>query len=316
LLNGIGKAPGLLVDNIFSVSSAFPWPVGMSDSWSYTRARDGFQGGGSGSAFLAYRHVNGQDQIHIDCSVDHDIDTLAPGNPTDLNSLLYYEGNVPHGGDIAFLIPFFRKDDSTHYLVVVYQIAATSVAAGATTEPAPAATTVETETGPVIERVLDAGNPDRRGLNLATGDFAISTPAHPLNFSDDGSNPLRDADVDVFYPDESAEAHYLMALDMRLCVSSSPPIAGRSVDTITSDEIRQILAKVKEWRTGMETVEPSGTLNLRNPASHIVENSLYVFTTRDGIDGALEIVGQSDNPRSITLRYKLVRPATSPATAP
>jgi len=312
------------VDNIFSVSSAFPWPTGMADSWSYSRARDGFAGGGSGSAFLAYRQVDGQDQIHIDCSVDHDIDTLAPGNPTDLNSLLYYEGKVPHGNDIAFLVPFFRKDDSTHYLVVVYEIAAASDEADATTEPAVAATTVETEAGRVIERVFEADNPDRRGLNLATGDFAQSTPAHPLHFSDDGSNPLRDANVDVFYPEEPTDGHYLMALDTRLCVSSSPPIAGRSVDTISSDEIRQILAKMKDWRTDMETVSPPGGLNLRNPASHIFENSLYVFATRDGVVGAMEIVRHSDNPPSITLRYKLLpRPAvatqrwdTSPATAP
>jgi tRNA A-37 threonylcarbamoyl transferase component Bud32 len=138
LLKGIGKAPGLLVDNIFSVSSAFPWPTGMADSWSYSRARDGLEGGGSGSAYLAYRQLDGQDQIRIDCSIDHDIDTLAPGNPTDLNSLLYYEGNIPRGDDIAFLIPFFRKDDSTHYLVVVYQVAGAPDHANATTEPSTA----------------------------------------------------------------------------------------------------------------------------------------------------------------------------------
>jgi len=433
LLKGIDKAPGLLVDNIFSVSSAFPWPTGMADSWSYSRARDGFAGGGSGSAFLAYRQVDGQDQIHIDCSVDHDIDTLAPGNPTDLNSLLYYEGNVPNGGDIAFLVPFFRKDDSTHYLVVVYQVSAASDQADATTKPstattdatpaavatdepdlfitalgqvappdttsttAPAASgrsvvvffaipedyaqevidneampaeiydrswdakwgqgvlvgvdnqidpqtgtlrckahvtpigdallypnqvvnvrlrvsskrhvappawpvaapSAETEGGRVVERVLEADNPDRRGLNLVTGKF------RQVTVSDDGSNRLLIAGADVIYdPRELATAHYLVPFGLGELASSSPPT--KTVDDITADEIRQLLAKMQNWLADPEKVARAAGWKMRDPQSLIVGNSLYIFRTHDGLDGALEIVGHSDNPRSIKLRYKLV----------
>jgi predicted Ser/Thr protein kinase len=36
--------------------------------------------------------------------------------------------------------------------------------------------------GPVVERVLELSNPDRRALNLASGNFVASTPDHPAQF--------------------------------------------------------------------------------------------------------------------------------------
>src|SRR5213075_1250428 len=52
--------------------------------------------------------------------------------------------------------------------------------------------------GPVLERVLEFSNPNRRALNLAAGNYVGSTPDHPLSFEPGEANSLRGAGVDLY----------------------------------------------------------------------------------------------------------------------
>jgi tRNA A-37 threonylcarbamoyl transferase component Bud32 len=158
LRKAINQPPGLLVDQTVRVSPNY-WNHGMADSWSYSRA-DGKQfGSGIGLGFLGFRRSNGQDQVHIDCRVSDDIDLnmKAPGKQTELAATLFYEGNAPQHGALAFLVPFFRKDDSPHYLVMVYEITVGSTA------PLTPATTQSAITnvnfGPILRGHVPATHP-------------------------------------------------------------------------------------------------------------------------------------------------------------
>ena len=126
LLGGIGEKPGLLADQTRTVSSGW-WDPGLADVWIYVWAVGGLANHGGGTGFLGFRQGNGQDEIRIECFVNHDIDKtwrdLSAGIPLQpLQSRFSYEGRIPHSGALAFLVPYFRKDDSAHYLVVAYEI--------------------------------------------------------------------------------------------------------------------------------------------------------------------------------------------------
>jgi len=127
LLRGIANKPGLLVDLTCAVSSSW-WKPGLPETWGYSRASDKLLGNGSGTGFLGFRHRDGQDEIRIENTINHGIDLTGRGT-VDLNAKLFYEGKIPQTGALAFLVPFIRKDDSTHYLIVVYEVgeAATTV---------------------------------------------------------------------------------------------------------------------------------------------------------------------------------------------
>jgi len=126
LLDGLPVKPGVLVDQMREVQ-ADRWRTGVADTWGYSRAGfEGPGGGGFGMGTLAYRRP---DKIRIAITVRHNMDIPAGRRTVDLHSKIFYEGEIPKMGALAFVIPFYRRDDSAHYLMVVYEI---NVAAPAT----------------------------------------------------------------------------------------------------------------------------------------------------------------------------------------
>jgi serine/threonine protein kinase len=182
--------------------------------------------------------------------------------------------------------------------------------------PAPAAETAPAQTaagnsafGPVIERVVEPGNPARRALNLAFGNFAEPGPGRPLDFSTSGTNTLRAAGVDLYAPDNSSTG-VLIWLDLRLCVGIYPQNADESkltFDTITADHVRASLADMENWRTTEEATHAIPGVSLRNATGFIVGTNLHLFTTRNDVQGVLQITDVGENPRFVKVRYKLVQ---------
>jgi len=121
LLSSIGEKPGVLADQTREVSGVW-WPNGIGATWLYTRPDAAGFSSGNGGISLAYRHSNGQDEIRIEGAVHQTGNLSLPGGNTDFHAKFLYEGNAPQNSALAFLVPFFQKDNSAHYLVVVYEI--------------------------------------------------------------------------------------------------------------------------------------------------------------------------------------------------
>ena len=187
------------------------------------------------------------------------------------------------------------------------------VAVGTDVEPAAAGERALTF-GPVVERVIEPANPDRRALNLAFGNYISPAPGRPLDFSPAGTNSLRAAGVDLYAQDGAAAPGVLTTLDMRLCAGFYPQENDRlalTVESITAEQLQLALESMENWRSTMETVPIPG-FDLRRATSSISGTNLYLFITRNDVQGVLQITGSTESPRAVTIRYKLARsPASS-----
>jgi serine/threonine protein kinase len=125
LLAGIGEKPGVL-DEGTQKTFAIGGPWGTPAIWSYNRSYNQQVGmtvfSGTGSSCLACWHIKGRADIRIEAQVYHSMDDPD----TRVASKFLYEGAAPTNRALAFLVPFFRKDNSAHYLLVIYEISAPS----------------------------------------------------------------------------------------------------------------------------------------------------------------------------------------------
>jgi serine/threonine protein kinase len=160
--------------------------------------------------------------------------------------------------------------------------------------------------GPVMERVIEPGNPSRRALNLAFGNFIEPGPGRALDFSEAGTNSLRAAGADL-YAQNGSPAGVLATLDMRLCVGLYPQHEGETNLTfagITGDQVRTLLSNADNWRSNMKPPMPG--LDLWRATGNITGTNVYLFITRNDVQGVLQITDV--NPRAVKIRYKLVQP--------
>jgi Protein kinase domain/Biopolymer transport protein ExbD/TolR len=161
---------------------------------------------------------------------------------------------------------------------------------------------------PVVERVIEPGNPSRRALNLALGTFIEPEPGRQPDFTEQDRDRLRAAGVDLFAPQVASGGFsgVLTALDMRQCAVITPGLPGNkplALDDLTAEQLEQLLAHGEEWLKTM-TASPISGLEFRNATSAVTKDGLYVFITRDDVKGALQI---ADDPSGVKIRYKLVR---------
>ena len=119
LLDSIAKQPGVLVNQSQTVTGIW-WPQGTATGWSYSTQKDGLAIIGSGGINLAYTVDDVRDKIRIEGQVSHNPNFVA--DPIGNTSKFLYEGNAPLAHALAYLVPFFRKDNSSGYLVVVYEV--------------------------------------------------------------------------------------------------------------------------------------------------------------------------------------------------
>ncbi|TAK97595.1 MAG: DUF4019 domain-containing protein, partial [Verrucomicrobia bacterium] len=157
--------------------------------------------------------------------------------------------------------------------------------------------------GPVVERVIEPANSDRRALNLAFGNFISPGLGRKLDFTEAGTNTLRAAGADLF-AQENGFPGVLTTLDLRLCVSSNPA-KPEDFDNLTAEQLEQLVAHMEHWRENMEAVSIPG-MDFRRATTSVSKSSLYVFITRNDVKGVLQAY---DDPRGVNLRYKLVQPA-------
>jgi serine/threonine protein kinase len=149
--------------------------------------------------------------------------------------------------------------------------------------------------GPVIERVIQGDGKDCWALNLASGKVVASTPNQPLDFRVGAADKLRAAKVDLYSPIEANTADTLIALDMRF-VSLSPSPDDWNISASAA------VAQMEK------------TVSVRKSEVFITGRKVFVFSTRDGVTGVLQIDESNENPQRVKtyIRYKLVQSGSKP----
>ncbi|HWW02444.1 MAG TPA: protein kinase [Candidatus Acidoferrum sp.] len=173
--------------------------------------------------------------------------------------------------------------------------------------------------GPVIERVLEFTNSNRRALNLASGDYVASTPERTLDFGPGGIDGLREAGVDLYLSDAALEAFSNKpalnendfpqpnALDFRSVFSPMTDDSGAPVNNITNAAYsggEDIIARLMERRA-----EEGGSWE---HYESLAGTNVFRLVTRDGTRGLLQICGVTDQLRGVKVRYKLLNQTSPP----
>jgi len=316
LLAGIADKPGMLADQTDTISGVW-WPDGTAGNWNYIRQDGVALLEGDGLIALAYRHSNAQDEIRIEGAVNEDSNLMQGGGNPGVHAKFLYEGNVPQNDALAFLVPFFRKDNSAHYLVVVYEIGNLVNMANA-----PAAST-NLSFGPVMERVvMDFDeNPSQACLNLGSGEFYLPPSALAdrirLIANKQGGEPFTDFGA---RGDESYDWLKTSGVDLigsraadgslRFKYIGQPPHYNngwKGFDTVTPNEVIQTLQS-SLFFAGDKPNLPDVYINSMDPNDEATRKASYiVFRTHDGDVGVMKVLGTSENPSGVKIRYKLLQ---------
>jgi len=176
--------------------------------------------------------------------------------------------------------------------------------------------------GPLVERTLELNDPNRRALNLASGNYFALAAGHELDaFSPDATNALRAAAIDLYLSDTALGPDNITALDMRMLSSVTPDESDTNqfnVENITAEQFQQIVTKT--WTDPDSSDDPDypaivamvKARGLRNHEDTIRGTNVYTFMARDGTEGVLQIAAFTDDPRTVNIRYKLLQ-ETPPA---
>ncbi len=303
LLVSIAKKPSLLVDQTREVESVW-WHPGLAETWAYSRsAFDAPNGNGSGLGFLGFRHKDGHVEIRITDRVNHSLD--MPGRGTvDLHAKLFYEGKIPQNGALAFLVPFIRKDDSTHYLVIVYEFGNSSTA-NVTSSVAQ-----NLSFGPVVERVVPCEMPLRflSGINLDSG--RIETISFGTNDvppgGKSGDDYLNQKGVDMTAIGDPKLMPQSSGLNCRLGTFALP-VAATDWDSASAASVLTHATNLPTAQAPMKNTPEFMKMTVMLFSEDGVLPKTYIFHTAKGDAGILQITGFTENPRGVKIRYKLVQ---------
>jgi serine/threonine protein kinase len=271
--NGAGNGGGL-----FESSTAVDhWPIGGTIGGGYANGNDGNEAGG-GTGFLGVERTDRGLLIRIECDLDHRANDLRNNL---VQSKILYEGPLPQTNALAFLVPFEKKDGSAHYLVALFEISA----------PPPI--------GLVMERELpfEQSTVGPHYINFRTG--KILSPSPDLQVTR-GKN-----DFENWASQNGADA-------LADNLASGPKLASYEMGC------KFIAVGVEQWNkisTSELDKEFAGT-NVDEAAATPDPKAIpatFLFKTREGTAGVLQILGETDNPRSVRFRYKLLQATESSA---
>ena len=170
--------------------------------------------------------------------------------------------------------------------------------------------------GPVLERVLEFTNANRRALNLASGSYVASTAERVLDFGPGGTDSLRDAGVDLYLSDATVEALASQTTPDGTAVPRIEALALHSLGSHQSDDGSGPVNDISNAQYGvldrlMERREAEAGVS-RQGNEGIAGTNVLVVITRDGTKGLLQLGSVTDEPRGVKVRYRLLAPALSP----
>ena len=160
--------------------------------------------------------------------------------------------------------------------------------------------------GPVVERVFEFTNAGHRALNLTSGDFVISTPDHPLDFSPSGVSSLREAGVDLYLSDDSLAAFNNQTGTDKDNPAQLNALSFRTLEELVSNDGGEPVHDVSDAEYGVadpvsEQLAVSDQLD-----QPLFGNKVLKIVTRNGARGLLQIDGFTDDPPGVKVRYKLL----------
>ena len=143
--------------------------------------------------------------------------------------------------------------------------------------------------GPVLERTVETSFQGKYAIDLDKG--MLHTPPAAMQGRD-----------------EQARNHWIRAVGADAVANLGSGLIGRdmlltSVDNSTWD--RPSAAMIQHWST-MEPARPGVEITAEMPGKGRLPVT-YLFKTREGSVGLLQIVGFTDDPPGVKIRYKLVR---------
>ncbi len=156
--------------------------------------------------------------------------------------------------------------------------------------------------GPVIERVVNDPDDDTHSacLDLDSGelfDLPVPWPAPPA--SEQAVSNAWNALIPVVTQKGIDVVSDASGSSMQVFLWSTVPVSNEVFDAITPAALAND-NELNRRATRGGTMEVCETLTITNPPA------TYLFKTRDGNYGVMQIAGFTDNPRGVKIRYKLV----------
>ncbi len=167
--------------------------------------------------------------------------------------------------------------------------------------------------GPVMERVVDLQSPGTNSaLDLDSGRFV---PLDPISFPEGATNRETPAHDEEYIRDNGMDVHGMLEFFESLPSGSIKPkvVPLNGLACVFGTYAQEIEASI--W----DTAAAGWVAGNAERITHLFEHGslsgvgnlprTYLFKTREGGKGLLQITGFTENPRGVKLRYKLVQPA-------
>ena len=173
--------------------------------------------------------------------------------------------------------------------------------------------------GPIIERTLNDPNETLKDSLISLDSGTLRTlPAAFKGALEVGSPPDKALMDWLSLPDQIVDAAARVTIadgkvtqfGLRTFHLLTVPIEADLADKLTPD---QVLAKLRE-----KSLAWSFTGQINDLMTDGKKPAAFVFQSRSGLNGILQILGFSDNPRGVKIRFKVVQEkskATTPSTA-
>ncbi len=301
------RPPGLLDEQ---AREGCWWPKQAMSSHYFRRGTLAGDGNVDGS-LTVWRH-KGVRQLGVEYNVLHGMNSVV------LGATFAWEGGAPPPeATRIFLIPFSRTDGTARYLVMALEVGDGAENVGefskaSAEQPASSGTKAEPRDAfsPVIERTVNDSreNPTDSMIDLDSGqlfsvpkDLVPQPGETPKSKKQAGEAWVRTNGIDA------AGCVSLPASGPQSAVAAQIGLGGQDMlavttddadwDKITAPEIEPHLAQAKLEHRGRSDMM---VRQLEFPAT-------FLFHTREGGRGILQIIGFTEKPKAVKIRYKLVQ---------
>lgn len=156
--------------------------------------------------------------------------------------------------------------------------------------------------GPVVERLFEFTDSNRRALNLASGDFVASSAERPLFFVPDSIATLREAGVDLYLSETAIEDLTNAAAIGELEIPVLNALDSRALEPIVL--LNGDAASITNLPQNVfEPLDDQASPNAE-PEQILRGTNVYQLITRDGSRFVLQMTQVTDDPAGVRVLYR------------
>ncbi|MFO1488587.1 MAG: protein kinase [Verrucomicrobiota bacterium] len=183
-----------------------------------------------------------------------------------------------------------------------------------TANPMPPTAAATSKFGPVMERVVNLQSPGTNSaLDLDSGRFV---PHDPISFQEGATNRETPAHDEEYIRDNGMDVHGMLEFFESLPSGSIKPkvVPLNGLACVFGTYAQEIEASI--WNTAAADWVAGNAERITHLFEHGSLSGVgnlprtYLFKTREGGKGLLQITGFTENPRGVKIRYKLVQSET------